>query len=185
MRRSPISHFLLSTASMSYHDCAHRTDQFKRLYRLHTCYASPTRRHRAQGLSRPWMRKFPHLRVVAFHRGDLCLQSLGNVDENIGTERRLHPLESPFRRRRNFERVNLAHALPRHRPGRGQHGAMHHSMIYIQVSGMMRVDNFRPKPRYQLFHKFHHLEQWHGIEAVVGKLAESLVPGRRLCWPAC
>ena len=83
--------------------------------------------------------------LVQRHRLHFGLQRSADVHEHVGTESWLELPESPLGRGWHFEGINLPDRAVSRRPGRRQHGPMHHHVVNVQVAAVMGVDDLRPK----------------------------------------
>src|ERR1700681_4596104 len=118
------------------------------------------------------MGEFSGFGLVASKCGDLRLKRVGDVDENVGTKYRFDALEGPLGGGRYLEGIDIAHALPTHRPRRCQYGAVDDPMVDIQVSRVVRVNRIGAEAGHQIFDYLHNIKQRNGIESIVRQLAK-------------
>src|SRR6185312_11553058 len=110
------------------------------------------------------MGKLAGFAVVTRKARNLGFQSTADVHKNIGSKDRLQLVERPLGGRRYFKSVNLADALTRGWPRRGQYGAMHQTMVNVKIASVVGIDHFRLQLLDQAFQEFYQIEQRHCVQ---------------------
>ena len=115
------------------------------------------------------MRPRAHLPAVGFQRQHLVLKGAADIDKPIGGKRERAGRLLPFRARWGFEGQHARDRVAQLRATRGQYCLMRATMIYVQITRMMRVNRVRRDFADVLLHHSDNVQQRLGVETVVGK----------------
>jgi hypothetical protein len=115
------------------------------------------------------MRPRAHLLAVRLQRQHLTFEGAADIDKPIGGKRERAGRLLPFRARWGLERQQPGDRVARLRATRGQRCLMRATMIYVQITRMMRIHCIRRDLANVLLYHLDNVQQRPGVETIVGK----------------
>jgi hypothetical protein len=115
------------------------------------------------------MRPRAHLLAVRLQRQHLTFEGAADIDKPIGGKRERAGRLLPFRARRGLERQQPCYRVVQLRATCGQGCLVRTTMIYVQITCMMRIHCIRRDLADVLLYHLDNVQQRPGVETVIGK----------------